>query len=403
MNINNKETRQIKVYQQTYSLPLLSGGNLDRLQTEINIGSQNLKHGYVESETIIEEKNFFSKKIIKKIVKQELSFDQRFAELDKLVKNYDAVIETLQTHQGDYQDFFKNLADEIREIVTHKCADIANVEQERVELSRIAQAENDSALLQIVESQKLQILETAKSIGYAAILMLTKLDLMSQSLEKITKDQQTQRDALENMVKKLSVQKKAYEVQLKINQLQTEAAELTKIALNFESYMEGFIGSFQTLLGDVAKVDKDLSGAIQEIQQIAELAISHQYGNIAMNDLSSQKTIDFLVASNLRKDQLLNALENSRNVNNEIEFDYSLEQDNTDISLDIRLGNIQTYIQFKLKSVVEVEQLEQNDAQIDLESRTPTEVVESKPPQQVEPDLNDYLRKAKNKIKRKFF
>ncbi|MFM7852057.1 MAG: hypothetical protein ACKO96_09100, partial [Flammeovirgaceae bacterium] len=79
-------------------------------------------------------------------------------ELDKLVKNYDAVIETLQTHQGEYQEFFENLADEIREIVTRKCADIANVEKERLELERIARQERDNDLLQIAASQKPQIL-----------------------------------------------------------------------------------------------------------------------------------------------------------------------------------------------------------------------------------------------------
>jgi formylglycine-generating enzyme required for sulfatase activity len=269
--------------------------------------------------------------------------------LDKLVKNYDAVIETIQTHQGEYQDFFENLADEIREIVTRKCQDIANVEQERSEVERIARLENDSDLLQIVASQKSQILETAKAIGYAAILMLKKLDLMSASLEKIANDQQTQREVLESMVKKLSVQKRAYEVQLKINRLQAETAELTKIALNFESYMESFLGSFQTLLGNVAKVDKDLSGAVQEIKQIAELAMSQQTSYIAMNDSSSQNILDFLVASDMKKDRLLDALESSRNANSEIEFDYRLSNDNPNTSLDICLENIQTYVQFQLK------------------------------------------------------
>jgi formylglycine-generating enzyme required for sulfatase activity len=345
--------RQIKIYQRTYSLPVLGGGKLDSLQAEIRNGSQSLQRGYIEREQNFEEKGFFGKKIIKKVVKQELKFQDRFVELDKLVKNYDAVIETLQTHQGEYQEFFENLADEIREIVTRKCADIANVEKERLEFERIAQQENDDDLLQIAASQKSQILETAKAIGYAAILMLKKLDLMSASLEKIANDQQTQRDVLESMVKKLSVQKRAYEIQLKINRLQAEAAELTKIALNFENYMESFLGSFQTLLGNVAKVDKDLSGAMNEIKQIAEMAMNQQTGNLPMNDRSSQKILDFLVASDLKKDRLLDALENSRNANGEVEFDYRLKSANTETSLEVCLENIQTYVQHELSPVLE--------------------------------------------------
>ena len=361
--------RQIKIYQRTYSLPVLGGGKLDSLQAEIRIGSQSLQRGYIEREQSFEEKGFFSKKIIKKVVRQELKFEDRFVELDKLVKNYDAVIETLQTHQGEYQEFFENLADEIREIVTRKCADIANVEKERLEFERIARQENDDDLLQIAASQKSQILETAKAIGYAAILMLKKLDLMSASLEKIANDQETQRDVLESMVKKLSVQKKAYEIQLKINRLQAEAAELTKIALNFENYMENFLGSFQTLLGNVAKVDKDLSGAMNEIKQIAEMAMSQQTGNLPMNDRSSQKILDFLVASDLKKDRLLDALENSRNANGEVEFDYRLKSANTETSLEVCLENIQTYVQHELSPVLEARRVKEEQERAAAELR----------------------------------
>jgi formylglycine-generating enzyme required for sulfatase activity len=354
---SNDRKRQIKIYQRTYSLPVLGGGKLDSLQAEIRSGSQNLQRGYVEREQNFEEKGFFSKKTIKKVVKQELKFEDRFVELDKLVKNYDAVIETLQTHQGEYQEFFENLADEIREIVTRKCTDIANVEKERLEFERIARQENDGDLLQIAASQKAQILETAKTVGYAAILMLKKLDLMSASLEKIANDQQTQRDVLESMVKKLGVQKRAYEIQLKINRLQAEAAELTKIALNFENYMESFLGSFQTLLGNVAKVDKDFSGAMNEIKQIAEMAMSQQTGNLPMNDRSSQKILDFLVASDLKKERLLDALENSRNANGEVEFDYRLKSANAETTLDVCLENIQTYVQHQLSPVLETKKV----------------------------------------------
>ena len=375
MSNPNDLKRQIKIYQRTYSLPVLGGGKLGSLQAEIRSGSQNLQRGYIEREQSFEEKTgFFSKKIIKKVVKQELKFEDRFVELDKLVKNYDEVIETLQTHQGEYQEFFEDLADEIREIVTCKCADITNVEKERLEFECIARQENDDDLLQIAASQKSQILETAKAIGYAAILMLKKLDLMSASLEKIANDQQTQRDVLESMVKKLSVQKRAYEIQLKINRLQSEAAELTKIALNFESYMESFLGFFQTLLGDVAKVDKDLSGAMNEIKQIAEMAMSQQTGNLPMDDRSSQKILDFLVASDLKKERLLDALENSLNSNGEVEFDYRLKSANAETSLEVCLENIQTYVQYELSPVLEARKVKEEQERAAAELRHQQEV-----------------------------
>jgi hypothetical protein len=218
---NSNGKRRIKIYRRTYDLPVIGGENLDQLQNVIKIGSEALQRGYiikkVRQEVMVEQKGGFlgmSKKLVPKFieqtVKQELKFEERFQQLDNLVKNYDVVIASLTEHQDDYQEFFGQLADEIREIVTLKCEEIASVEEDRLEVERIAQADWDDDLLQIATQQKIEILETAKTIGYAAILMLKKLDLMSLSLNKIANDQLTQKAVLESMVKKLSGQKKAY-------------------------------------------------------------------------------------------------------------------------------------------------------------------------------------------------
>ncbi|MFM7851991.1 MAG: hypothetical protein ACKO96_08745, partial [Flammeovirgaceae bacterium] len=91
-----------------------------------------------------------------------------------------------------------------------------------------------------------------------------------------------------------------------------EAKELANIALNFEDYMQKFMGSFQTLLGNVANVDKELSGAMQEIKQIAEMTMNQQSAALPMNDRSSQKILDFLVSSDLKKEHLIDAPEKSK-------------------------------------------------------------------------------------------
>ncbi len=360
------DKRRIKIYRRTYDLPVLGGENLDQLQNAIKLGSEALQRGYiirkVRQEVMVEQKSGFlgmSKKLVPKFieetVKQELKFEERFQQLDSLVKNYDAVIASLTEHQDDYQEFFGQLADEIREIVTLKCQEIASVEQDRLEVELIAQSDADDNLLQIATQQKIEILETAKTIGYAAILMLKKLDLMSLSLNKIANDQQTQKAVLESMVKKLSGQKKAYEVQLKIKRLQDEAKELANIALNFEDYMEKFMGSFQTLLGNVANVDKELSGAMQEIKQIAEMTMNQQSVTLPMDDRSSQKILDFLVASDLKKERLIDALEQAKNLNSQVEFDQRLKDASPNLSLADCLDNIQTYVQYELTPILAIQ------------------------------------------------
>ena len=140
---NSNGKRRIKIYRRTYDLPVLGGDNLDQLQNAIKSGSEALQRGYivkkVRQQVMVEQKSGFlgmSKKLVPKFieetVKQELKFEERFQQLDNLVKNYDAVIASLTEHQDDYQEFFGQLADEIREIVTLKCQEIASVEEDRL-------------------------------------------------------------------------------------------------------------------------------------------------------------------------------------------------------------------------------------------------------------------------------
>jgi formylglycine-generating enzyme required for sulfatase activity len=108
---------------------------------------------------------------------------------------------------------------------------------------------------------------------------------------------------------------------------------------------------------------------MQEIKQIAEMAESQQAGNLPMNDRSSQKILDFLVASDLKKDRLLDVLENSRNANGEVEFDYRLKSANTETSLEVCLENIQTYVQHELSPVLEAKKAKEEQERPSAELR----------------------------------
>jgi hypothetical protein len=162
-------------------------------------------------------------------------------------------------------------------------------------------------------------------------------------------------------------------VQLKIKRLQDEAKELANIALNFEDYMKKFMGSFQTLLGNVANVDKELSGAMQEIKQIAEMTMNQQSATLPMNDRSSQKILDFLVASDLKKERLIDALEQAKNLNSQVDFDQRLRDASPSLSLADCLDNIQTYVQFELKPILDVRAEREKQQRAEQEARLKAE------------------------------
>jgi hypothetical protein len=94
-----------------------------------------------------------------------------------------------------------------------------------------------------VEGQKEQILANVWLFGKAFLLMLKKIDLISEGIEKITSDQDTQRELLMQMLEKLGKYKKVYKLQTEITQSGKEAEKLADTAINLEQYLQPFIGS----------------------------------------------------------------------------------------------------------------------------------------------------------------
>jgi len=263
---NNDGKREIKIYKKTYRLPALSGGKLDQLQKQIRQRNEHLTKGrlVIRKE---EQRGIFSKKVIEHKTRQVLSFEERYRELNAIVQNYDEMVRVLKHHQYDYQKFFQELAKEIKETIGENCNAIAEKEQKRLlkeQQERQKGNPNPQALAMLGNMQS-QLFEIAKSTGYAAVLMLKKLDLMSESLKRIASDQDSQKQLLAQVLEEIRSQKDLYELQLEINALQAKTAEFVDIALNFEEYMKPFMGSFQDLLTNVSRVDKELSKAMDEI------------------------------------------------------------------------------------------------------------------------------------------
>ncbi|MFM8296659.1 MAG: SUMF1/EgtB/PvdO family nonheme iron enzyme, partial [Microcystaceae cyanobacterium] len=298
----------------------------------------------------VEQRGLLGKKIVEERARQSLTFEERYQELNAIVKDYDSMVAMLKHHEYDYQCFFRELAQEIREIITNNCQVIAEKEQKRAvkEQQEREKANPNSQSLALLASMKGQLLEITKSTGYAAVLMLKKLELMSRSLERIANDQETQRQFLASVLEEIRSQKDLYELQLEINALQADTAKLVDIALNFDEYMKPFMGNFQTLLNNVAQVDQELSKAMGEINNIARLLESQQFGNLE-RDQESQRIADFLITGELKKDRLQDALDSLDGVASGAEFDATLLATGRDLSLEDCLANIRGFVGEKLE------------------------------------------------------
>ncbi|HBC41991.1 MAG TPA: hypothetical protein DCZ88_08865, partial [Pseudanabaena sp.] len=272
---NSDGKREIKIYKKTFRLPTLSGGKLEQLQMQIHQRNEHLSKGRLVIKKEEQQSLFskISKKIVEYKILKPLSFEERYEELNAIVQDYDQTVLVLKHHEYDYQRFFQELAQEIRETIGENCKAIAEKETKRLlkEKLELQKSNPNQQALAMLDNMRSQLFDIAKSTGYAAVLMLKKLDLMSESLKRIASDHDSQKQLLAQLLEEIRSQKDLYELQLEINALQAKTAEFVDIALNFEDYMKPFMGSFQNLLTNVSMVDKEMSKAMDEIQNIANL------------------------------------------------------------------------------------------------------------------------------------
>jgi formylglycine-generating enzyme required for sulfatase activity len=374
--------REIKIYKKTYRLPALSGGKLDQLQQQIRQRNEHLTKGrlVVKNESVIvpeekivieeEKRGLFGNKVIRrekrvieqvrKLVKQEkrepLSFEERYQELNAIVQNYDQMVLLLKHHQYDYQKFFQELAQEIKETIGENCKVIAEKETKRLlkEQQERQKANPNPQILAMSINMQSQLFGIAKSTGYGAVLMLKKLDLMSESLKRLASDQDSQKQILAETLEDIKSQKEWYELQIDINQLQRDTAEFVDIALNFEEYMKPFMGSFQDLLSSVSRVDKELARSMNEIQNIANLLEAQQFRSIE-SDRESQRIADFLVTSEMKKDRLQDALDRMNSVQSQADFDAQMMGAGKGVTISDCLANIREFLDLKLEKVTDID------------------------------------------------
>ena len=378
---NNDGKREIKIYKKTYRLPMLAGGKLDQLQKQIRQRNEHLTKGRLVTQKI-EQRGMFSKKVIEQSSRKALSFEERYRELNAIVQNYDEMVKVLKLHQYDYQKFFQELAQEIRVTIGENCNEILEKEKKR-QLKELQERQKANPLpqsLAMLSNMESQLFDIAKSTGYAAVLMLKKLDLMSESLQRIANDQDMQKQLLAQVLEEIRSQKDLYELQLEINALQAKTAEFVDIALNFEEYMKPFMGSFQSLLSNVATVDQELSKAMGEIQNIANLLEAQQFRSIE-SDRDSQRIADFLARGEIKKDRLQEALEQMGNARSGAEFDAQLLGTGKGITINDCLGNIREFLDLKLDNLktdlgaIDVPVVEVNEQDVNFYAPEPFEDV----------------------------
>lgn len=357
---SNDGKREIKIYKKTYRLPSLSGGKLDQLQKQIRQHNENLTRGklVVKKDSVPvpkeEKKGIFGKKVIKyetKIVESKeyepLSFEESYAELDKMIRNYGLMVNFLKYSENDYQRFFQDLAQEVCEVITKQSNGILKDEHEIQEFKlRLGDSltPERSTRLQAAEQD---LFQTARNYGYGAVLILKKLDLMSETLRMITSEQDKDKERLAKILEEMRIDRDIYALQARARQKLEESEKFTNLALNLEKSLQPVMGDIQGLLAQIAQADQKLVKSVIEIQNIADLIENKQFVNIE-KDRDSDNLIDFLMTSEIKKGHIQEALDRMEGVNSEAAFDAELMGAGQDVTIADCLGNIREFLDLRL-------------------------------------------------------
>ncbi|MCA2641984.1 MULTISPECIES: SUMF1/EgtB/PvdO family nonheme iron enzyme [unclassified Microcystis] len=291
------ETAKIKLYRKTYQLPRLNRPDLLILQDQIQERQQLIKTGKRVRNTWLG--------LRKK--EEPLDFEETFQELERLVGDYNQLIRFLTDHKDEYRRFFLSLTEEIKEAVAVKCQKLAETERKRQSLENsIGSAE----LRDTLRLQKQQIFRTVILVGRASLLMLKKIDLISESIQKLAEDQDTQKRVFSKMIGELNGYKQVYQLQIELDNLEKEAIEMAKVAINLEQYLKPIIGQFQGLIDQVVTIDGELSRSVSEVESLVQNILSSESAvSFRKNENLSASLLNFLVTSEEKRGRLASALE----------------------------------------------------------------------------------------------
>ncbi|MDB9414717.1 SUMF1/EgtB/PvdO family nonheme iron enzyme [Microcystis aeruginosa] len=335
-----EETAKIKLYRKTYQLPQLNRPDLLVLQDQIQERQQLIKTGKRVRHTWLG--------LRKK--EEPLNFEETFQELERLVGDYNQLIRFLADHKDKYRRFFQSLTEEIKEAVAVKCQKLAETERKRQSLENSI---GSADLRDTLRLQKQQIFRTVILVGRASLLMLKKIDLISESIQKLAEDQDTQKQVFSKMIGELNGYKQVYQLQLELDSLEKEAIEMAKVAINLEQYLKPIIGQFQGLIDRVVTIDGELSRSVSEVESLVQNILSSESAvSFRKNENLSASLLNFLVTSEEKRGRLAIALERAEQEgwqwtdveipDEEIELETAIQRINNHVIE--RVGNFSTSV-----------------------------------------------------------
>ena len=390
----------ITIYKRQYTLPVLETDRFEQLQRRIRERQQMIQQGkraqQIEesyNETLAEQAEpvgLFSRlfgiqaaasprvitKTRMKTQVQDLSAEERFALMKELMSEYVTMLGMLDAHKVEYDRLLVKIGDDIRLVAAEKCQKYLATDADLTRLEQDALADHDDSDVRSLQADRGRLIQTIRVLGQAILLITKKIDLFRAGLNKIADDQELKKTLVDKKLRKLNRQYEMYLVKQKIVEYQKEVSEMLKVALNFEELMRECFGPLQALIEEVTGMDGAFAGAVEEIKNLTRVMLTDDSGALAANALNDaeEELLNFLMRSQLQRDQLADVVNSAWQAEAEAEFDADMAQGEA-VSVKQALENLRTFLDARLPANSEASQSGASNLDLTAQSRLRAPVV----------------------------
>jgi formylglycine-generating enzyme required for sulfatase activity len=282
-------TQSVQILQKTYHLPLLRSEQLQDIQSRLRDRQRIIKTGRREEAALFGLRT----RVI------NLGPQERMGELNAQITDYKRLINLVTTHKVAYQQFLLQLAAEIRQVFAQKCQQIQRDENERARDEAYARQRQNPVQLQALRQEKRELLEELVLLDKAASLMLKKIDLICQGLDRISADKALQENIVTDLVNDIEVYKRMMSRRQRAEQRREDTRRFADLALNFEEYMRRYFGPFQELINQTAQIDSGMGRTVQEISTLAEEVVGATANLVNLEELLQLEVVSAEIQDHL--------------------------------------------------------------------------------------------------------
>jgi hypothetical protein len=329
--------KKIKIYEQSYQLPIFQNARLKRFQKKIKERRRLIQEGI--------RYYYYFGKLLKR--KERVSQQEIFIETQLLVKDYGILINGLETYQDNYYNFLLILSGNLKQLFTQKYRELKILDYERVKLE--IKNNNNQKILHELKREKQENFRAILLLGQTSFLMLEKTKLLSQGVKKLAEDTQKQKQIVQRIIKELEVYQELNEYQAKAQKVRQEIAELAQNAMDFENSLQDYFAPFQSLIDEVIKVDEEFYATVGEIKYLIDNICQPQPGELNSKDSEdiSEFFLNFMVSSYEKGERLKYAFLDSQLSD---EQSNSWEFSNQFASLEQTINKLSNYLSDQLEN-----------------------------------------------------